>query len=402
MRLNRFATGILLLGLALLMFSCSEKKHHKKSRVHVFKQWPTGKVYKKVKVQSDTSLSYAVYLPKSYNPETTKPVMFLFDAHAGGLLPVKKYQSIAEKFQIILVASNNSKNGQSPSERNRVISGFMGDVEKQFNVDMKRIYTAGFSGGARVATLVALYNGNVAGVIGCAAGFPQVQNPVNTAFEWIGVVGNKDFNYLELKNLNRQLRANHFKSRLLVFDGKHEWPPAEVMKDAFTMVLKKNSGKSRFEIKDNAKDRELEKKEVQQQQMLARAMEEKSWKWWQQKILALQSNSNKAVLPEEKLVNERLVNYLSMISYIYTERALKSNQTNTAEKYLKIYEMADPDNPDVFFFKAVRFAMLKQDKQALVSLQKALDKGFEELSRINDYRVFDHLRNNPDFKKVLP
>ncbi len=401
MHLNRLVNPGILLGLLLLIFSCNSNKHNKKPAETAYKNLPVGKVYKQITVASDTSISYALYLPTSYNPKKANRVMFIFDAHAGGALPVEKYKSLAEKYNVVLAASNNSKNGQSAGERNRIITGFMSDVEKQFHVDMKKIYTAGFSGGARVATLVAFYNGNVAGVIGCAAGFPQVQNPVNTSFQWVGVVGDKDFNFLELVNLNRQLKANRFKSRLLVFNGKHEWPPVSVMDDAFKIVLKDATIQSAFEVKDDPKSRALEKTEIKQQQMLVRAMEEKSWSWWQKEISKLKDEANKNLSPQENLMNQRLVNYLSMISFIYTDRALKSNQTDAAEKFLRVYETVDPDNPDVFFFKAVRFAMLNQDQQALTSLKTAMDKGFKEMSRIDENSAFDHLRNTPAFKKVV-
>jgi len=401
MHLNSLVKPGLLLGLLLLIFSCNSNKHNKKPAETGYKNLPAGKVYKHISVAGDTSISYALYLPTSYNSQKANRVMFIFDAHAGGALPVEKYKSLAEKYHVILAASNNSKNGQSAGERNRIITGFMSDVEKQFHVDMKKVYTAGFSGGARVATLVALYNSNVAGVIGCAAGFPQVQNPVNTSFQWVGVVGDKDFNFLELKNLNRQLKANRFKSRLLVFSGKHEWPPVSVMDDSFKIVLKDATMQSAFDVKDDPKSRALEKTEIKQQQMLVRAMEEKPWSWWQKEISKLKDDANKSLSPQENLMNQRLVNYLSMISFIYTDRALKSNQTDAAEKLLRIYETVDPDNPDVFFFKAVRFAMLKQDKQALASLKTAMDKGFKEMSRIDENSAFDHLRSTPDFKKTI-
>lgn len=401
MHLNKVLKTGLLLTMLLLVFSCSNETHKKKSQDTFYKKWPTGKVFKRVNVINDTSLSYALYLPKSYDVQKANRIIFIFDAHAGGVLPVEKYKSLAEKYHIILAASNNSKNGQNATVRNHIITEFMGDVEKQFHVDMKKIYTAGFSGGSRVATLVALYNSNVAGVIGCGAGFPQVQNPANTNFQWVGIVGNKDFNYLELANLNRQLKANRFKSSLLVFNGKHEWPPAEIMNDAFRILLENSSYKSTFEAVDNPDNSVLEKKEIQQQQMLARAMEEKPWNWWQKEISTLTNNADKKASSQEALMHDRLVNYLSMISFIYTNRALKSNQTDAAEKYLKIYETVDPDNPDVFFFKAVRFAMLKQDKQALNALSTAMDKGFTEISRIKENSAFNHLRNMSAFKKLI-
>ena len=397
MLLNRFFAYILISGMLFFMVSCNGNKHQKKAPVKSYKAWKTGFVYEDVKAEGDSSIFYAVYLPKSYDIKSANRILFIFDAHARGSLPIKKYKTLSEKYNIIIAASNNSKNGQSATERNHVITAFMSDVEKQFNIDNTKIYTAGFSGGARVATLIALFNSNVAGVIGCAAGFPQVQNPVNKGFTWVGVVGNKDFNFLELKNLNRQLTANGWKSHLLVFDGKHEWPPEDVMDEAFQIVINGKSKNHTYDYKDNSSGRTMENIEIQQQKVLARAMEEKDLKWWNNEITQLENDTNTTVAKNKSLMNHRLLNYLSMIAYIYTDRAFKLNRIDLASKYLSIYERVDPENPDMFFFMAVKFVLLKEDKQAIAALKKAIDKGFDDFPKLNSEHAFDRLRSKSDF-----
>lgn len=400
MLLNKFFTYILISGLLFFMASCNGNKHQEKAPAKSYKSWKTGNLYADVKAEGDTSISYAIYLPESYDIKKSNRILFMFDAHARGSLPIENYQSLAEKYHIIIAASNNSKNGQNATERNHIITEFMSDVEKQFHIDNSKIYTAGFSGGARVATLIALFNSNVAGVIGCAAGFPQVQNPVNKSFTWVGIAGNRDFNFLELKNMNRQLIANGWNSHLLVFDGKHEWPPKEVMDEAFQIVLNGKSKNLTYNYKDNSSGRALENQEIKQQKMLARAMEEKSSTWWNNKITQLENDTNQTVTIDKKLMNQRLLNYLSMIAYIYTDRAFKLNNIESVSKYLSIYERVDPDNPDMFFYKAVRFAMLKQDKQAIAALKTAIDKGFDDFPKLNSEHAFDRLRSDSDFPRI--
>ena len=400
MLLNKVFAYLLISGLLIFMASCNGNKHKSKAPEKSYKSWKTGIIYKDVKAEDDTSISYAVYLPKSYDIKKSNRILFIFDAHARGLLPIEKYESLAEKHHIIIAASNNSKNGQSAAERNHIITEFMSNVEKQFHIDNSKIFTAGFSGGARVATLIALFNSNVAGVIGSAAGFPQVQNPVNKGFTWVGVVGNKDFNFLELKNLNRQLHANGWKSHLLVFDGKHEWPPKEVMDEAFQIVINGKSKNRTYDYKDNSSGRALENREIEQQKVLARAMEEKDLKWWNSEITQLENDTSTTVTINKRLMNHRLLNYLSMISYIYTDRALKLNHIEQASKYLSIYERVDSDNPDMFFFKAVLFALIKQDKQAIAALQTAIDKGFDDFPKLNSEHAFDRLRSDSDFPTI--
>lgn len=400
MRLSKILLGV---GFAVLTFAaCNspQKNRNKKSPQSTYENRAVGKIFPHITIKSDTALSYALYLPKSYRVNKKNRVVFIFDAHGRGTLPLEKYQSLSEKYNLVLAASNDSKNGLSGQERNHIITAFMADVESRFNLDKKKMFTMGFSGGARVATLIALYNSTVAGVIGCAAGFPQVQNPVNRSFIWVGVVGNKDFNYLELVNLNRQLKANRWKSNLLTFDGKHEWPPASVMDDAMGMMLG-NIHKSRYQIDDKGTPTALENKEVEQQRILARAMEEKDTVWWSKEMAQLKLLTKTAKNHGQQMMNERLISYLGMLSYIYTQRAITGHDISQAGKYLKIYELADYDNKDRYFFKAVWYAMQNKNQKTLNMLQKAADLGFDDPVQIHKQPAFDAVKKMPGFDKVM-
>lgn len=73
--------------------------------------FPPGKLINRVPCSVDTSYSYALYLPENYTPDQKYPVLFFFDAHKRGKLPVHKYKSLADKYGYILAASYNSTNG---------------------------------------------------------------------------------------------------------------------------------------------------------------------------------------------------------------------------------------------------------------------------------------------------
>jgi tetratricopeptide (TPR) repeat protein len=106
----------------------------------------------------------------------------------------------------------------------------MRDVLDRFSVDERRLYATGFSGGARVASMTAqVQKGRIAGVIGCAAGFPEAEGPTaQTPFAFCGTVGNEDYNWLEMNRLDRSLASLGKPHRLLRFSGGHTWPPKDV------------------------------------------------------------------------------------------------------------------------------------------------------------------------------
>ena len=88
-----------------------------------------------------------------------------------------------------------------------------------------RFYLTGLSGGARVALQVALANNNsIAGVIASSAGYPDSQPRASVPFALFGTAGTDDFNYIEMRQLDRKLTSPH---RLAVFNGGHTLPPAD-------------------------------------------------------------------------------------------------------------------------------------------------------------------------------
>jgi hypothetical protein len=463
-----FFSGILLGSLLLFsIISCRNAnvwKVNKKQNVLVdTATFKPGVIYEKVKCLGHPGESYALTLPRNYVATKKFPVVFFFDAQERGWLPVKRYQPLADSFGFILVASDNSKNGQNAQERNRIIYNFMLDVEQRFSVDPDRIYTGGFSGGARIAAGIGLANKNIAGTIGCAAGFPQLNHIVNNRLVYVGIVGNKDFNYLEMKSLNRELEANRWHHCLLIFNGHHQWPPLQTMKKAFGFMqtdamrrqlipvnkteiasLKKSFEKQRtVAVRNNnpllqmQTDRQLvaflngltdvsvyeneirhlmnnpvlkqqqqqqvvlKKEEQKWQHIYVRALESRDSGWWKNALGNLAYMMKSAKTQEEKHMVRRLYNYLSLMSYLYADGSLKNNQTTIAGKYLMIYQTVDPKNPEVYFLKAQRFAMTGETKAILPSLQKAANNGFYDVKRMENNPYFAGLQQNPAFRKIL-
>jgi hypothetical protein len=76
---------------------------------------------------------------------------------------------------------------------------------------------------------VALGPNSIAGVIASSAGFPDSKPREKVPFAVFGTAGTEDFNYLEMRTLDRALRSPH---RLAIFSGGHTLPPDSVASDA--------------------------------------------------------------------------------------------------------------------------------------------------------------------------
>jgi dienelactone hydrolase len=190
--------------------------------------FPKGQIIDEVKCAADASETYALYLPSNYSPDRAWSVILAFDPLARGRAPLVQYQAAAEQYGYIVAGSNNSKNGPWAISLNAA-QAMLADVGSRFSVDSKRMYATGLSGGARVSMALALSTGKFAGVIASSAGFPDSRPRTSLDFPVFATAGSGDFNYLEMRRLDRVLTSPH---RLVIFDGGHAWPPSDVAVEA--------------------------------------------------------------------------------------------------------------------------------------------------------------------------
>jgi dienelactone hydrolase len=175
----------------------------------------------------DNSQHYALYLPSYYTPSRQWSVILAFDGGGRGRVPVERYRQAAEKYGYIVAGSLNSRNGPWEVSMNAA-NAMTADVKARFSIDPKRVYTAGMSGGARVAMKIALDSRQIAGVFASSAGFPN-EFIARVPFPVFGAAGTDDFNHLEMYQLDRRMTSAH---RVLYFDGGHTWLPAEMATQA--------------------------------------------------------------------------------------------------------------------------------------------------------------------------
>ena len=188
-----------------------------------------GRVIERVVCKNNPDQSYALYLPSSYSPTRKWAMLAAFDPGARGSIPVERFKEAAERYGYIICGSNNSRNGPlQPSAE--AAKAMLGDAAERFSIDEKQVYLSGFSGGARAATAIAVWlKEQIAGVIACGAGFAAGIEPSSSLpFVFYGTVGNEDFNYAELKQLDRKLQSSGVTHRIEVFEGGHSWAPSDV------------------------------------------------------------------------------------------------------------------------------------------------------------------------------
>jgi hypothetical protein len=187
-----------------------------------------GQVIDDVPCARDPLQRYALFLPSNYTGRRAWPLLLAFHPAARGRAMVETYRDAAEKYGYIVAGSNNSRNGPwEPSLAS--VQAMSDDLARRFSIDADRLYLTGHSGGARVALQVAIGTRTIAGVIASSAGYPDGKIRKSLPFVIFGTAGTEDFNYLEMRRLDRALTTPH---RLAIFPGGHALPPDEVVLEA--------------------------------------------------------------------------------------------------------------------------------------------------------------------------
>lgn len=188
---------------------------------------PPGILKDSVAVKGTSGESYTIYLPSSYSLDESSPIVFIFDPTARGLAGIRPFIESSEKYNYILICSNNAKNGPY-SPNLEIANKLFQTVLPSYSIDHNRIYTAGFSGGSRLAAAIAVLSNTMQGVIACGAGFPK--SPMyfpnsNSSISYVGMVGDLDMNYQEMNKTSDWMAKLGLPHELFLYKGEHQWPP---------------------------------------------------------------------------------------------------------------------------------------------------------------------------------
>lgn len=202
-----------------------------------------GEIIDTVNCANNVSQSYALYLPSNYSAEQAWPIIYIFEPAARGTLAVKIFQKSAEKFGYIIACSNNSKNG-SWTAIFQAARAMKKDTELKFNIDEKRIYSSGFSGGSRAAMAMAKTVFKARGIIACGGAYPSKGQYLLAAQDnivYTAIVGNLDMNYLEHNRLAEELTVKGIDNILFISNSTHQWASSnEVFRAVEWLELKTN------------------------------------------------------------------------------------------------------------------------------------------------------------------
>lgn len=190
--------------------------------------------------KGNATQQYALYLPVNYNAEKKYPLLLFFEPGARATEPLKLYRSLADQHNVVMACSYQSRNGQFDASL-KAGYAMVKDVTSRFSIDPSSVWVSGFSGGARVASSLAIDDPQFAGVIACGATFPPGKKiTASRKIPYAMVIGEQDMNYLETFQAQEYLQSISNPERLILCKGGHRWPPAHVYEEALRwQMLKK-------------------------------------------------------------------------------------------------------------------------------------------------------------------
>lgn len=375
---------------------------------------------------------YHILVPEDLEETQELPLILVLDAHGDGKMAVGKFRLAVHHFPCLVAGSDLIRNNFQGFEN--AVMQLLDDIMKKYPVDKQNMIISGFSGGARMAYYFALHY-PVRGVLMCGAG-PGEEKPSCPVY---AISGMGDFNFSE-QYVHPDLRS--FGDDLFTadyFHGIHEWPAPKQLSDALVFLLRemkqlepaqKKRCDELLQITDSlevtgdwilawkslekAAKLSVSKREGERALELGEAMlqrrefqdairtlehdlqEEKSLQqtyynhllsddtgWWKDELTRLRTqidNTGDGLRKDHYL---RIKGYIGILLYSVINQVIHSDPGNAQlEVMLDVYQFAEPENPDVYFFRALHAYKVGDRESYIKNLNRSIELGFSDSQRL--------------------
>jgi predicted esterase len=412
-----------------------------------------GKIVYNQKGKHVTSIRYSYYAPETISDDPT--LFFLFDPHGEINIPFEKYKTLADSYNLILVGSSQIKNELGTDISSTLYNDILEECANAFPIDSQQAILCGFSGGARVASYIASNLKKTQGIILCGAGFSGNLKPKNTFYSAL-IAGKKDMNFRELHRLKTNLDQAGYPNDLFIHNGEHEWPAIEELEKAYLWILG-----SQYRLKDKTleaaninkvlslysekftdkideynrlvhlintlsahseiSDYEAELKNILTNQEFIRnrdqlietmSDEAKLQQRLYENILNYDMERwNKELKHLDYLLESkdlyvsdaafRTKSYMSLVCYLLADDALNKQNINAAGKFLDIYYLFDPENPDCSYLWSCFHCLKENPAPAKGVLLKAHELGFDDCQKIIEDDRLELIKKEPEIQTLI-
>lgn len=411
------------------MFSCNEKRK---------KSVPAQAIEKTDTCVSDSKNTYEIYIPGRNSNKEKLPLLIIIDSHGEGKFALNKFKPAAEKYNVIIAASNLVKNNFPKS--NSAIETLKNDIRHKYPVN-KTTFLAGFSGGARISLNYAISH-PVNGLIMCGA-LAEAKAIRAARCTLFSISGTDDFNFNETAQYisNDNLCPDNLKIELT--NGNHNWPDSITLTNATGFLLLsfvsentqgpyedeiKNYRRKQLSVTDSLQKNNMYLKaylnarnmsgiktfdrhrvftkrckkikdakeyrhelsrienclnyEMKIRQPFINAFTTKDSTWWKQENETLKKRIEETNDPYLLDMYKRIKGTLGIYCYALCNMAIRQHNAEALKKIITVYGILEPQNAEMYYYSAFIPYWNGNYKKAAVLIQKAVYKGIKDTDRI--------------------
>jgi len=184
------------------------------------------------KIPIDQPITWEIFVPGNYDPAKPAGVLVFINSRDSGKIE-QEWKAVMENTNLIYIGANESGNQIDVPKRVAYAVLAPRVIINSYEVDLERIYVSGFSGGSRVASMVATeYNRVIKGAIYNSganfwgeAALPRYKEMVN--HRYVFITGTEDFNLEDTREVHSAYQQAGIKnSKLMVIPGMAHKRPA--------------------------------------------------------------------------------------------------------------------------------------------------------------------------------
>ncbi len=203
--------------------------------------------------------TFEILLPKDWKKDEAYGLFLWIHSGNSPAIP-KEWEAILAKHRLIFVGARNSGNKRNIFDRIRLAIDANHNIRQRYNIDGRRVYVSGFSGGSRVASMLGVAWGDMFSGTICCMGvnfYTDIEAPdgkvyglnyipnetllpvVQRACRYSLITGEKDFNLANTKGaFESGFEKEGFQNvhYLEVPNHGHQPPPAEWMEKAILFL----------------------------------------------------------------------------------------------------------------------------------------------------------------------